>query len=68
MKAISKIFNFDLTKIAGSLLATVKSIFDYLLAVKRSSIEKAQKKEDKKTNDELKDICDKGTLQELLDR
>ena len=68
MMKILDIFKSDFTQIVAQLLASVKSVFDYLSLRKNAKIKKEEAKTISKQNKNLKDICDKGTLEELLRR
>lgn len=68
MMKILDIFKLDFTPIIAQLIAAVKSVFDYLILKKNTKIQKEEAKTISKENKNLKDICDKGTLEELLKR
>ena len=65
---ILEVLGKDLSKMLMKVLDTVKEVFSFLEHRQEYKEEKQQKKDDAKEEKEIEKICDKGSLDDLLEK
>jgi hypothetical protein len=64
--SLLKTFGTQLFKLILSLLSTIKEVFKYLNNLKKEKKEQKIKEEVNKYNEKLKEACDNGSIEDLL--
>ena len=64
--ALLKTFGTHLFKLILSLFSTIREVFKYLNNLKKEKKERKIKEEVNKYNEKLKDVCDNGQIEDLL--
>ena len=62
LATVASLIAVMLTKLSG----TVGKIVDYLILLRKDKKEKERKNETKERNDKVKDVCDNGNLEDLI--
>lgn len=64
--SLLKTFGTQLIKLLLSLFSTIREVFKYLNNLKNEKKEQKIKEEVNKYNEKLKDVCDNGNIEDLL--
>lgn len=64
--SLLKTFGTQLFKLILSLFSTIREVFKYLNNLKKEKKEQKIKEEVNKYNEKLKDVCDNGQIEDLL--
>ena len=64
--ALLKTFGTKLFKLILSLFSTIREVFKYLNKIKKEKREQKIKEEVNKYNEKLKEACDNGSIEDLI--
>ena len=64
--SLLKTFGTQLIKLLLSIFSTIREAFKYLNKLKKDKREQKIKEEVNKYNEKLKDVCDNGQIEDLL--
>lgn len=64
--SLLKTFGTQIFKLLLSLFSTIREVFKYLNNLKKEKKEQKIKEEVNKYNEKLKDVCDNGNVEDLL--
>lgn len=64
--SLLKIFGTKLFKLLLSFFSTIREVFKYLNNLKKEKKEQKIKEEVNKYNKKLKDVCDNGNIEDLI--
>lgn len=65
--SLLKTFGTQLIKLLLSIFSTIREAFKYLNKLKKDKREQKIKEEVNKYNEKLKDVCDNGQIEDLID-